>query len=62
MERGRSVGAVLAELLPADGPLLEVGIGDPDAGARAELLKRYGTVRPRRLVFADPDLPAAAGC
>ena len=27
MERGRSVGAVLAELLPADGPLREVGVG-----------------------------------
>ena len=27
MERGREVAAVLARLLPADGPLLEVGVG-----------------------------------
>lgn len=53
MERGRSVGAVLAGLLPADGPLLEVGVG-------TGLISAGLTERGRRPVGIDLSLPMLA--
>lgn len=53
MERGRSVGSLLAGLLPADGPLLEVGVG---TGLIAAGLAEHGRVP----VGVDLSLPMLA--